>query len=240
MEKEVKTVKKMVKRVSKCKPLTEIETHGLYRVFSSPYFWRQKAEQLKHAADILLPELDKHSDALMSQIEEENISLEIIPPNINSSYLGLLGFSIECLFKACIIRDNPKHISQGRQNKIMKTHNLLQLANLGQIELSNNERWACELLSETMYVDFRYPVDQYYKPSKGNFSSPGVSVIDISNALFARIYPTVSQFHFAKGGEAAMNNKSSNFEPILTIKNKIQPTVTETKNSKKSKTKKKV
>lgn len=240
MEKEVKTVKKMVQRVSKCKPLTEIETHGLYRVLSSPYFWRQKAEQLKHAADILLPELDKHLKELMLQIEKDDISLGNLPPNLHSSYLGLLGFSIECLFKACIIRDNPKHISQGRQNKIMKTHNLVQLAELGQIEISSNERWACNLLSETMYVDFRYPVDQFYKPSKGGVSSPGVSVIDISNALFARIYSTVSQLHFATGGEAEINIKSSNFEPILTIKNKIQPTVAETKNGKKYKPRKKV
>jgi hypothetical protein len=222
MDEKVKIVKKLVKRVAKCKPLTEKETHGLYRVLASPYFWRQKAEQLKHSADILLPELDKHSDALMKQINKKEVSLEIVPPSIHSSYMGLLGFSIECLFKACIIRDNPTHISQGRQNKIMKTHNLLDLANLGQIKLDRNEKWACEILSETMYVDFRFPVDQFYKPSKGS-SSFGVSVIDVSNALFARIYPTVSQLHFAKGGEASTNFKSSNFKPILTHKNKIQP-----------------
>jgi hypothetical protein len=224
MAEEIKMVKKLVKRVAKCKPLIEKETHGLYRVFASPYFWRQKAEQLKHATDIILPELDKHSEALAKQIKKKDVSLEIVPPSLHTSYLGLLGFSIECLFKACIIRDNPTHISQGRQNKIMKTHNLLQLADLGQINLSNNEKWACELLSETMYVDFRYPVDQFYKPHR-NISSPGVSVINISNALFVRIYPTVSQLHFAKGGEAPTKLKSSNFKPILTTKNKIQPTV---------------
>lgn len=214
MDKEVKIIKKLVKRVAKCKPLTEKETHALYRVYASPYFWRQKAEQLKHAADILLPELDKHSNALMKQTKGKEVSLAFVPPSLYSSYIGLLGFSIECLFKACIIRDSPTHISQGRQNKIMKTHNLLQLADLGQIKLDKNEKWACELLSETMYVDFRYPVDLYYKPNKGS-TSLGVSVIDISNALFARIYPTVDQLHFAMGGEASTNLKSSNFKPIL-------------------------
>jgi hypothetical protein len=221
MTEEVKIVRKLVKRVAKCKPLTEKETHGLYRVLASPFYWRQKAEQLKHSADILLPELEKHSDALINQMYQENASLGNIPPDIYPIYMGLLGFSIECLFKACIIRDTPTHISQGRQNKIMKTHNLLQLADLGQIKLHSNEKWACELLSQNMYVDFRYPVDQFYKPRK-TISSPGVSVIDISNGLFARIYPTVSQVHFAKGGEAPMQLKSSSFKPLITNKNKFQ------------------
>lgn len=198
---------------------TDEEMFGLFRVKSSPFFWREKAEQLKYSSDVLLPKAINRMDKLTAMAEKEELDLSKLPPDTFAIAYGLLGFSLECLFKACIIRDNPHFVDKGKHSEELKNHNLLQLATIGKIELNEREKGACETLTEYMYVDFRYPIDRVLKPKKrGLYTMYSKSISLEANEIFARLHKTVSHWHFAKGGERATKGKTSNLNPRKAVK----------------------
>jgi hypothetical protein len=188
---------------------TEEEMFGLYRVKSSPYFWRQKAAELKYAADQLWPLAIERLDKINTSIKTKNdVNIMELPPDTFTTAEGLLGFSLECLFKACIIRDNPQFMNDGQQDDKMKTHNLLELATIGNINLNHEERSVCQMLTDVMYVYFRYPVDQQVTLEKGSMSV-GRSIIDVGNELYEKLYGTVDQIHTAKGDVISMESNGT-------------------------------
>lgn len=190
---------------------TEDEMFALYKVKSSPWFWRKKAEELKYAADILWPlaldRLEKISASLKSKKE---LDLNKLPPEIFSTAEGLLGYSLECLLKASIIRDNPNFMDKGQQDECLKTHNLLKLAGLAKIQLTQDEERTCETLTDAMYLDFRYPVDRQVKLDKGSITM-GRSIIDVGNELYEKLHVTVDQIHTAKGDVIKFESTSAKY-----------------------------
>src|SRR5690554_2304154 len=110
---------------------------SVFKVLASPYFWRQKAEELKYASEILWPYAERRADKAYQQVKEKmSLDLKTLEPDTFSIFMSLLGYSIEALFKGVIIRDNPSYVSNGKLSSKLTHHNLIELAKLGKIELS--------------------------------------------------------------------------------------------------------
>lgn len=192
-------VKKKATDVPDYGRFTEEEMHSFYRIKSSPWFWRKKAEELKYAADILIPFAMDRLDIISNCLDEDkDVDFGKLPPDLFSIVTGLLGYSLECLFKASIIRDNPNFVENGKQDEQLKNHNLLKLAGLAKIQLSQDEKNTCENLTEVMYLDFRYPVDRKATLEKCVFTF-GRSIYDVSNELYEKLHATVNQIHLKDG-----------------------------------------
>jgi hypothetical protein len=201
---------------------TEKEMFALYRVKSSPWFWRKKAEELKYSADVLWPKAIRHLNKVSASVHKKQMpDFEKLPPQVFTTASGLLGFSLECLFKACIIRDNPHFMDNGQQNSQMKTHDLLYLAELGKIPLSQEEKSVCQKLTKTMYVDFRYPVDKNVTSSEGSVAV-GRSIIEVGNELYERLHKTVNQIHTADGGAVPFEVNSSRYKKKGLVKKRAK------------------
>jgi len=192
---------------------TEDEMYGLYRFDSSPLYWRQKSEELKYAADILWPVALGKLDKIHSAIKKnKDPDFKKLPPDVFNTAKGLLGFSLECLFKATIIKNNPNLIDKGKQNDILKTHNLIKLAEIAGIALNSDERHTCTVLTDAMYVDFRYPTDRQITPKKGSMSV-GRSIIEVGNELYDKLHGTVNQIHAVKGGSLNVDWTFAKYSP---------------------------
>lgn len=204
---------------------TDDEMDQIFTVKASPIFWRQKAEELKYASDILLSYATDRSNAINKQINKKTFDLSKLPPSVYAQAFALLGFSLECLFKASIIRDNPSLIKNGKLSKLLWSHNLVKLAVLAKITLNADEEYACERLTEDMLKDFRYPIN---KEKEGEKSITKLTNIPVLGAiLYYRIHPTVNQLHDTKGGvgnyEKATAKPSSKWlPPKKTFKKVVQ------------------
>lgn len=176
---------------------TDEEMDQIFRVKASPIFWRQKAEELKYASDILLLYATDRSNAINKQINKKNFDLAKLPPSVYAQAFALLGFSLECLFKASIIRDNPDLIKNGKLSKALWSHNLIKLAALAKVSLNNDEKYACEKLTEDMLRDFRYPINKEKEVEKNIIKLTSIPVLGA--ILYYRIHPTVNQIHAATG-----------------------------------------
>ncbi|MBK7816420.1 MAG: DUF262 domain-containing protein [Sphingobacteriaceae bacterium] len=78
-------------------------------------------------------------------------------PNIISIPLSLMGFSIECLLKALIVRDNPSFIANGILARKLRSHDLIKLAKTAKVNLSRDEEVFCTQAIRAMTIDSRYP-----------------------------------------------------------------------------------
>jgi hypothetical protein len=165
---------------------TEEEMHQIYKAKAHPLFWKQKAEELKYSAELLLPSAKKYMEELNELVKEENLDLSGLPPSVFSTVDGLMGFSLECLLKGCIIKDNPHFMDNGEQNNEMHTHDLVKLAEKAKINLNSDEIYVCQNLTKVMYVDFRYPVDKYATIRQG--SSKVINFDEVFNGLYNRIH----------------------------------------------------
>ncbi|MBL7936115.1 MAG: hypothetical protein JNM51_09955, partial [Bacteroidia bacterium] len=188
----------MTKSIDNPCGFTDEEMNQLFRVKASPLFWRQKAEELKYASDILLRYANDRSDAMMKQINKKKVDLAKLPPSVYAQAFALLGFSLECLFKATIIRDNPDLTTNGKLSKLLWSHDLIKLAALAKIPLNADEQYACERLTDDMLKDFRYPINKEKETKSKNIQITSIPVLGA--ILYYRIHPTVNQIHPAKGG----------------------------------------
>ncbi|MBL7891873.1 MAG: hypothetical protein JNL63_04535 [Bacteroidia bacterium] len=201
---------------------TEEEMFALYRIKSSPWFWRQKAEELKYAADLLWPIALKRLNNISSSIKrKKDVDFSNLPPETFSTAKGLLGFSLECLFKASIIRDNPNFMDNGQQDNQMHTHNLVKLTEIGKIVLTREEINVCQVLTDTMYVDFRYPIDREIKLENGSVSI-GRNIIDVGNELYDKLHGTVDQIHTAKGEVIKFGRSTAKFAPLKKMEKQLK------------------
>ena len=165
----------------------------VYRIKASPFFWRLKAEELSHAAEILWPKSEERQDKIHHAAKyDTELDFKDIGPNIFPTFLALLGFSMECLFKAAIIRDNKNFVSNGVLSKKLKSHNLLELAKTAKITLTKNERIFCKQAHDSM-LEYRYPI--YSELAKESYSIEiGGHCKEVFTELYERLYPTLGKF----------------------------------------------
>jgi len=178
---------------------TDEEMNQLYYVKASPIFWRQKAEELKYASDILFPYALRRNKKLAQDISKKDFDLGKLVPSVFSQAFALLGFSLECLFKATLIRNNPNFISGGKLSKAMTNHNLCALATLAKINLNDEEIYACKRLTEIMLKDFRYPINKEVDKTNSR-GSRVINIPKIGQDIYQRLHSTVSQLHTSDGG----------------------------------------
>ena len=174
------------------KPTIMLKTENeiVYRFLGSPFFWRNKARELKYASDKLLPSAMDFLSKLNEQINQSiDAGFDKIEPNVFSIFLALTGFSTECLFKAFIIRDNPSYISNGVLSNKLTNHDLIQLAQLGKIKLTSYEKIYCRQAMDAM-VEFRYPIDKKMSQTTTVQDIGGKCYI-VFNDLYDRLYPDV-------------------------------------------------
>lgn len=86
---------------------------NIFRFKANPYFWREKAKELKFAAEIIWPHAENRLHTLNENIRNNPTGFNILDlePDTFPIFLSLIGFSTECLFKATIIKNNPSFIS---------------------------------------------------------------------------------------------------------------------------------
>ena len=126
----------------------------VFKVKASPYFWRQKAEELKFASEILWPSVQNRQNKISKSIENDiEIDFNKIEPDTFSIFLSLIGFSTECLFKGVAVRDNPSFVYNGKLAKHLTSHDLIKLAKIAKIQLSQNE----EIFCKQAYKAVSYP-----------------------------------------------------------------------------------
>ena len=164
---------------------------NIFKFEASPIFWRSKAAQLKHAAAILEPSYEnwkKNISQLIMSIE--NLDFNYFETNTTSIYLALLGFSIECLMKGIIIKNNPDLISNGKLSREITNHNLINLASKWDINLSKQEKTFCNTAIRAMVIDFRYPINKVMEEKKG-YSVGGPNINIVFNDLYLRLYKMI-------------------------------------------------
>ncbi len=164
----------------------------VFKVKASPFFWREKASELKFASETIWPvairRLDEINNAVVTKKE---IVFENLAPDTFDTFMALMGFSIECLFKAVIIRVNPEYVTGGKISKKLKNHNLIELAKLAKIVLTQNERIFCKQAYRNM-LEYRYPVPSAIEPPN-SVHEIGGHCKDVFTELYNKIYPTVGQ-----------------------------------------------
>ncbi|HUX55247.1 MAG TPA: hypothetical protein VMV56_12585 [Williamwhitmania sp.] len=165
----------------------------VFKFQGSPHYWREKAKELRYAAEILWPYSETRMNKIMTSIKENNdIDILSIEPDTFNTFLALIGFSTECLFKGTIIRDNPSFVSNGKLSSKLATHDLHKLASLAKIKLSTNEQIFCNQALEAMTVKFRYPISKVAEDAKTDLIM-GEHCKTVFTDLFDRLYPTLGQ-----------------------------------------------
>lgn len=169
----------------------------LFKVNSSPIFWRKKAEELKYAGELIWPHAESTSNKIIESIMDRKIDFRKIEPNTFSIFMSLIGFSTECLFKATIIRDNPEYVSNGILSSKIRGHNLIELAKIAKIKLSQHEQIFCMQAYRSMVIESRYPIAKEAEPINGIFEAGG-HCKEIFTNLYERLYPTLGQIYNVK------------------------------------------
>jgi len=134
----------------------------MFKLSGSPVVWRHKADELKHAAEVLRIEIDRSFKEANEHIERNQKSgkqeILISKPIIISTYNMLLGFSIENLFKGIVLVKNPEHLTDEKLSDKLKIHDLFALADLAQINLTDKEKTFCNIANEAVLSSGRYPI----------------------------------------------------------------------------------
>jgi len=169
-----------------------------FKVKGSPYFWRQKAQELKYAAEVLWPGAEERmSEMTRLASAEGELNLDSLPPDTFPIFLSLIGFSTECLFKGVAIRDNPAFISNGTLASKLTSHDLVKLAAVAKIPLSHHEKLFCQQAFKAMVVDSRYPIAKVIG-EPDNSMEIGGHCKEVFNGIYERLYPTLGQLHAGK------------------------------------------
>lgn len=165
----------------------------VYKVKASPFFWRQKAEELKFASDVIWPCIKKRQNKIYESLADKTtINFNDLEPDIFSIFLSLIGFSTECLFKGIAIRNNPAYVSNGKLINKLRSHNLIKLAEIAKIPLSQHEEIFCKQAYKAMTIDSRYPIPKEVDTSDSSMEIGG-HCKDVFNELYDKLYPTLEQ-----------------------------------------------
>ena len=167
----------------------------VYKVKASPFFWRQKVEELKFAAEILWPHAEERLNKIIKSAEENSeLDVNSLEPDTFSIFLSLLGSSTEALFKGLIIRDNPSYVSNGKLSSKLTTHDLIKLSKLAKLSLSQHEKIFCRQAYKAMIIKSRYPIPKDNIETDYSMEIGG-HCKDVFTSLYNRLHTTLGQFN---------------------------------------------
>lgn len=164
----------------------------------SPFFWRQKAEELKFAAEILWPTTQHRLQKINSDIKKGEVDFSSLAPDIFSIVMSLFGHSIEALFKGLIISKNSGFLSNGTLPRKLRTHDLILLANFAEIKLTENEIIFCNQALKAIAYEGRCPIAKNILEEKETSIEIGGNCRDVFMTLYNKIYPQLNSFYQSK------------------------------------------
>jgi len=144
----------------------------LFKIFANPFFWRWKAKELRHAADLLKAESEIQLEKLHDDLEKKTYDSDNMPPFVGSSCFAMYGFSLECLLKGVIIWKHPEYVSDGKISRRLKTHDLIILSKIAEFEISSSEKLMFENTNKWV-TEFRYPVPNSMEETNYNTTTSG-------------------------------------------------------------------
>ena len=124
-----------------------------------PRFWLKQALELNQAAihlwDAIRADFEK---ARQFDVGFELNSREVPFMNLGGVFWLNAGFALENSLKGLIIQNQPSLISGGILNKKLRTHDLLKLADLANVELNGVEGFYLFIGTQCVKWAGRYPV----------------------------------------------------------------------------------
>jgi len=179
--------------------LTEKQLHAVYQIKGSPWYWRQKAEELKCAAELVFPHSEEGMTQILEMIKTDSVDITKFIPNTFSIFLALTGFSTEALLKGLIIKKHTAYLSNRKMAGLLKTHDLIELASHAAYPLTQDEKIYCKQAYHSIKVDFRYPI-----PVDGNDERNSMEVGRHCKVVFEELYNKIHpqlNFMIFKGGK---------------------------------------
>lgn len=124
-----------------------------------PRFWLKQAMELNQAAMLLWDAIRADfQKARRLNVGSELNSSEVPFMNLGGVFWLNAGFALENSLKGLVIQNQPSLISQGVLNKKLRTHNLLKLAELANVDLTGVEGFYLWIASKCIQWSGRYPV----------------------------------------------------------------------------------
>jgi hypothetical protein len=124
-----------------------------------PRFWLKQAMELDRAAMLLWDAIRADFEkAKQLNVGSELTSREAPFMNLGGVFWLNAGFALENSFKGLILQSQPSLISNGVLNKKLRTHDLLKLAEIANVELNGVEGFYLWIATKCVQWSGRYPV----------------------------------------------------------------------------------
>jgi hypothetical protein len=147
---------------------------------ASPGNWRDCANELRDAAELLWIDRDNGLRLIMTQdteVDDGRLSKNHNQRTISSvsrSYLLLAGFALENLIKGYLVAKSPSLINTGKIDPELKTHKITSLIKkIDNIDLNQIEKDFCCVAEQAIPYWGRYPI-----PLKYNGVVPEIGLTD--------------------------------------------------------------
>ena len=162
--------------------MTVPEPGAIFKTMQGTPFWLRRAQQLQHAAEIILVDQKVLEAQYQRAVNEAGAKAEILAeaatdgcaqvdiecqePNFRPAEM-LLGFAAENALKGLIIAGDPNLASEDKLVASIKTHDLRALAASSKVTMNSQEDDA--LLALTYLVEWagRYPTPPHIKWYRG-------------------------------------------------------------------------
>ena len=171
-----------------------------FQMYVGPFFWREKAKELKKSGDLLKLDLDRQWKYISNIDMDKGLDIIQLGPMLHDVCHAMYGFSLECLFKGYILHLHPEYSSNNKLYSKLKTHKLLKLAQLAEFTLSNDEGLFCTNMTEIM-EGYRYPV-QSESTGKDYFPSYSGDWYGLIFSLYERLDKEIKGYNIFGHDEA--------------------------------------
>lgn len=161
-----------------------------FALSADPIFWQAKASELHRAALVLAQQFFEDMEAFraaLKALEAGNIAnLPSQPTSVLGQFVLLAAFSLENLFKGLVLYKEPNLVNGGKTSGILRSHDLLSLANRAEVSLTPKEHRFCVLASSAALYWGRYPISNSAEISLQQTKISGHSV-QAFDELFQRV-----------------------------------------------------
>jgi hypothetical protein len=146
-----------------------VDSFTFENLYSSPTSWLRKAQELRRAARALGAVAAGDANTLRS-VAKGLVDSRVMhdTPRIHETWLMLLAFMLENVFKGLRIAQDPTLTDKSELSKGLTSHSLATLAARASIPISAQERAMLDYLSNAAVVDGRYPCDRSAKAHVGS------------------------------------------------------------------------
>ena len=120
-------------------------------------YWVSMADELHHSTKVLETDISHH------RVHYQDAGIDIDYPVISGSYIVLAAYSMENLFKAMLLVEQPELQDDEGINKKLYTHDLAILANeCSNIQVDEIEAGVLGIMSKSSTFWSRYPVPRHF------------------------------------------------------------------------------